>query len=64
MRGSPVALGLSAGRAPPADGAENVSRTTDIAAGSEMAALRFLRSDAEDPPVTVVRDIRVKRGED
>lgn len=26
------------------------------------AALRFLRSDAADPPVTVIRDIRVKPG--
>lgn len=25
-------------------------------------ALRFLRSDAADPPVTVIRDIRVRRG--
>lgn len=29
---------------------------------ADSPALRFLRSDSEDPPVTVIRDIRVKPG--
>lgn len=32
------------------------------ATGPEIPALRFLRSGAVDPPVTVIRDIRVRRG--
>lgn len=34
----------------------------DLRTTPDAAALRFLRSEAADPPVTVIRDIRVKPG--
>jgi uncharacterized protein len=36
--------------------------SSEIPATIESPALRFLRTDAADPPVTVIRDIRVRPG--
>ncbi|MBX3360781.1 MAG: antibiotic biosynthesis monooxygenase [Phycisphaeraceae bacterium] len=39
-----------------------MSNASEIPTSPDSPALRFLRTDATDPPVTVIRDIRVRPG--
>ena len=39
-----------------------MSNSSEIPTSLDSPALRFLRTDATDPPVTVIRDIRVRPG--